>query len=163
MRAVLLPERVRVAVPEDVDDILRLIRDLAEYERDLASVENTPELLEEALFGDDPLASALVGVVEEQVVGVAVWYRTYSTWTGIGGIHLEDLFVEPEHRGSGLGRDLLAGLARIAVSHGYPRLEWVVLDWNTPSIEFYRSLGARPMEDWTTFRLSGQSLADLAR
>jgi GNAT superfamily N-acetyltransferase len=163
MRAAVLPERIRVAVPDDIHDILRLVRELADYERDLASVENTPELIEEALFGEDPLAAALVAVVEERVVGMAVWYRTYSTWTGVGGIHLEDLFVEPEHRGSGLGRDLLTGLARIAVAHGYPRLEWVVLDWNTPSIEFYRSLGARPMEDWSTFRLSGERLGALAR
>jgi GNAT superfamily N-acetyltransferase len=163
MRAVLLPERIRAAVPRDIDDILRLERELADYERDLPSVENTPELIEQALFGDDPLANALVAVVDERVVGVAVWYRTYSTWTGLGGIHLEDLFVEPEHRGSGLGRDLLAALARIAVAHGYPRLEWVVLDWNTPSIEFYKSLGARPMEDWSTFRLSGKGLDELAR
>ncbi|GAA3825996.1 GNAT family N-acetyltransferase [Nocardioides panacisoli] len=159
----MLPERIRVAVPDDIDDILRLVRDLADYERDLASVENTPELVEKALFGPDPLASALVAVVDGDVVGVAVWYRTYSTWTGVGGIHLEDLYVEPGHRGSGLGRDLLAALARIAVAHGYPRLEWVVLDWNTPSIEFYTSLGARPMEDWTTFRLSGEGLDSLAK
>ena len=163
MTVTMLPERIRVAVPDDIHDILRLVRDLADYERDLESVENTPELIEEALFGEDPLAAALVAVVDDEVVGVAVWYRTYSTWTGVGGIHLEDLYVEPEHRGSGLGRDLLAALARIAIAHGYPRLEWVVLDWNTPSIEFYKALGARPMEDWTTFRLSGAGLDALAK
>lgn len=163
MRAALLPERIRVAVPGDIDDIMRLIRDLAEYERDLASVENTPQLIEEALFGDDPLASALVAEVEGVVVGLAIWYRTYSTWTGQAGMHLEDLYVDPEHRGTGLGRDLFTALARIAVAEGYRRLEWVVLDWNESAIRFYDSLGGRPMSDWTTYRLAGDSLSELAR
>ncbi|HWJ82053.1 MAG TPA: GNAT family N-acetyltransferase [Nocardioides sp.] len=163
MTAVLLPERIRGAVPEDSDDILRLIRDLAEYERDLAAVENTTALIDEALFGDDPVASALVAEVDGRVVGMAVWYRTYSTWTGFPGMYLEDLYVEPEHRGAGLGRALFQALARVAVAHGFARLEWAVLDWNAPAIRFYEALGGKPLSEWKTYRVAGDTLFELAR
>lgn len=156
-----LPEGIRTATPDDVPDILRLVHELAVYERDPDAVRNTPELLQEWLFGDDAVASALVAEVAGRVVGIALWFRTYSTWTGVPGIHLEDLFVEPEHRGSGAGKALLTALARIAVARGYQRLEWVVLDWNEPAIAFYESLGARPMKEWTTYRLTGDPLAEL--
>jgi GNAT superfamily N-acetyltransferase len=96
------------------------------------------------------------------VVGIAIWYRTYSTWTGLAGIHLEDLFVEPDARGNGFGRAFLVALAQIALDRGYARFEWVVLDWNTPAIEFYESLGGRPMGQWTTYRVDGERLAALA-
>ncbi|WP_436702360.1 N-acetyltransferase family protein [Nocardioides sp. BYT-33-1] len=157
-----LPAGVRPATPEDVPDVLRLIRALATYEREPDAVETTEDDLRRWVFGEDPVAGVLVAESPEGVVvGMALWFRTFSTWTGTPGIYLEDLFVEPEQRGSGLGRALLTALARIAVDRGYRRVEWAVLDWNTPSIEFYEELGARPMEEWTTYRLTGQALAEL--
>lgn len=157
-----LPEGIRPATPDDVPDILRLIRDLADYEREPDAVENTPELLRAALFGDDPSASALVAEVDGAVVGIAIWYRTYSTWTGLAGLHLEDLYVMPEHRGSGLGRAFFTALARIAVDRGFARFEWVVLDWNQPAIDFYDALGGKSMGEWTTYRVDGELLTALA-
>lgn len=154
---------IREATAADAADIVRLVRELADYERAADSVANTPELVEQWLFGEDAVASALVAEVEGEVVGVAVWYRSYSTWTGVPGIHLEDLFVDPGHRGSGFGRRFLEALARIAVERGYARFEWVVLDWNTPAIEFYEALGAWPVKQWTTYRVDGEQLAVLAR
>lgn len=157
-----LPDGVREATPADVPDILRLIRELAAYEREPDAVETTEALLQTWLFESDPVASVLVAEAADRVVGIALWFRTYSTWTGVPGIYLEDLYVEPGQRGSGLGKALLASLARIAVDRGYRRVEWAVLDWNTPSIEFYEALGARPMADWTTYRLTGDALGALA-
>jgi GNAT superfamily N-acetyltransferase len=157
-----LPDGIRPATPADIPDILRLIQDLADYEREPDAVRNTPELLEGALFGQDAVASALVAEVDAVIVGIAVWYRTYSTWTGAAGLHLEDLYVMPDHRGRGLGRAFFTALARVAHAHGFARFEWVVLDWNTPAIEFYEGLGGRPMREWSTFRLDGDRLAALA-
>ncbi len=156
--------RIRTATPQDVPDVLRLIRELAEYEREPDAVETTEADLQRWLFGDDPVASVLVALRDpgDDVVGMALWFRTYSTWTGVPGIYLEDLYVQPDQRGSGLGKALLVGLARIAVERGYRRVDWAVLDWNTPSIEFYESVGATPMDEWTTYRLTGQALHELA-
>jgi GNAT superfamily N-acetyltransferase len=162
--------QVRDAGPDDVPHILRLIRELAQYEHELDKVEATQERLHAALFADDVAArhtNALVAEVTDRdgtsrVVGMAVWYVTFSTWTGLNGIWLEDLFVEPEQRGNGLGRGLLARLAQICVDRGYRRLEWWVLDWNEPAIGFYRSLGAVAQDEWTVFRVDGAALADLA-
>ena len=161
---------IRPAVPGDVPHVLRLIQDLAEYERELHSVEATPEHLRAALFPDDPGSARSHALVAEvtgedgrpRVVGMAVYYVTFSTWTGRHGIWLEDLYVRPEHRGGGLGRRLLAQLARTCVERGYGRLEWWVLDWNEPSIGFYRSLGAVAQDEWTVYRMSGEALTKLA-
>lgn len=157
-----LPDGIREATPADVPDILRLVRELAAYEREPDAVATTEAYLHTWLFGPDPVASVLVAEAAGRVVGIALWFRTYSTWTGVPGIYLEDLYVEPGQRGSGLGKALLAALARIAVDRGYQRVEWAVLDWNTPSIEFYEALGARPMQEWTTYRLTGDALGALA-
>ncbi len=122
----------------------------------------TVEQLHEALFGEQVSLYGLVAEMDGKVVGFAVWFRNFSTWRGRHGIYLEDLFVAPEHRGAGLGKALLAALAQECVTNGYPRLEWWVLDWNGPSIGFYRSLGAVAMDEWTVFRLTGDALAELA-
>jgi GNAT superfamily N-acetyltransferase len=156
---------IREAVPSDVPRLVELVRELAEYERAVHEVEATEEHFRAALFPGDPAAArshALVAEVETPegplVVGMAVWYVTFSTWLGRHGIWLEDLYVSPDRRGSGLGKALLTRLAQIAVERGYGRVEWWVLDWNAPSIEFYRSLGARPQEGWTVYRLDGEAL-----
>ena len=161
MSTVELPPGIRAATVDDAADILRLVRELAIYEREPDAVTNTQDLVERWLFGDDAVASALVAELAGKVVGVAVWYRSYSTWTGVPGLYLEDLFVEPEHRGYGFGKAFLVALARIALDRGYQRFEWVVLDWNTPAIEFYDALGGRPMEQWKTYRVEGERLAAL--
>jgi GNAT superfamily N-acetyltransferase len=142
--------------------VLELIRALAAYEREPDAVAATPELLHAALFGPDHVAFAHLAVDDGgDVVGFALWFRNFSTWTGRPGIYLEDLFVRPEARGKGYGKALLTELARICVAEGYGRFEWAVLDWNKPSIDFYTSLGAEPMSDWTIFRLSGEPLREL--
>lgn len=123
----------------------------------------TDEQLHEALFGDRISLYGHVAEIDAIVVGFAVWFRNFSTWRGQHGIYLEDLFVDPEHRGSGVGKALLAALARECVAQGYPRLEWWVLNWNAPSIAFYHSLGAIAMNEWTVFRLTDEALAALAR
>jgi GNAT superfamily N-acetyltransferase len=158
---------IRRATPEDVPAITGLIYDLAEYEKARHECTVVPEQIHEALFGPQP--SVYAHVAEEsgedgaagQVVGVALWFRNFSTWDGVHGIYLEDLFVRPEHRGKGHGRALLAALAHECVERGYTRLSWSVLDWNEPSIGFYRSLGAVAQDEWTTFRLSGPALQAL--
>lgn len=154
---------LRAARSGDETGILACIQGLADYEREPDAVLNTTDALAETFFGDDPRASA--HVVEEggEIVGIAIWFVTYSTWTGRHGIWLEDLFVFDRHRGRGFGRALIASLAEVCVERGYSRLEWTVLDWNAPSIAFYRSLGALPMEEWTTQRLVGGDLEALAR
>src|SRR5918997_902209 len=153
---------IRAARESDVAQIHRLIIDLATYERAADQVRSTPDQLREALFGPQPAAYALVAEDAQQVVGFALYFRNFSTWEGVHGIYLEDLYVAPEHRGSGLGKALLVALADIAVQRGYARLEWAVLNWNQPSIEFYRALGAVPMEEWTVYRLSGPALSQAA-
>ncbi len=162
--------RVRRAVPADVAAMDAMVHELAAYEREPDAVQASPRDLHEALFADAATASALVAEVADvavpggwEVVGMAVSFTTYSTWTGRCGTWLEDLYVRPEHRGAGLGRALLAALAAQVVEAGQRRLEWAVLDWNTPAQGVYAAVGARPQEEWTTWRLTGQALHDLAR
>ena len=154
---------VRPARPADVDRIHRLISDLAAYERAADQVRATPEQLRAALFGRAPAVFGLVADGPDgEVVGFALWFLNFSTWEGVHGIYLEDLFVEPAHRGSGLGFALLSALAEIAVERGYARVEWSVLDWNAPSIAFYERLGAVAMDGWTGYRLTGDELRSTA-
>jgi GNAT superfamily N-acetyltransferase len=154
---------IRPAVASDVPTIHALIRDLAEYERALDDARATEQQLHDALFGPHPAAFAHIAEDDGtgEPVGFALWFLNFSTWTGVHGLYLEDLYVRPEARGGGHGRALLAELARICTERGYGRLEWSVLDWNEPSIGFYKSLGAVPMDGWTVFRLTGQPLAEL--
>ena len=154
---------IRYATPGDVPDILRLIRELADYERALHEVKATEEQLHDRLFGDDPKVFAHVAEHDGRVVGFAVWFLTFSTWNGTHGIYLEDLFVEPEYRGHGYGKTLLTELARIADDRGYGRVEWSVLNWNEPAIGFYEALGATPQGEWTVYRLTGDALTRAAR
>lgn len=153
---------IRLATPYDVPVVLELVHELAAYEKEPDAVEATPEQLHEALFGQDPVASCHVAQVDGAVVGFALWYRTYSTWTGRPGLWLEDLYVRPAARGTGLGRALLQTLAGVAVDRGWTRFEWWVLDWNTPAQGFYRTVGARPEDDWTVWRVDGAALLALA-
>lgn len=155
--------RLRAAALGDEPGILGCIRGLADYEREPDAVANTVDRLTLVLFGDDPRAYCEVVERDGAIVGIAVWFLTYSTWTGRHGIWLEDLYVHDDQRGRGYGKALIARLATLCVDRGYSRLEWTVLDWNAPSIAFYRSLGALPMEEWTTQRLTGASLEALAR
>ncbi len=155
---------VREARPTDVPRIRELIVELATYERLADRARATDAQLDTALFGPAPAVFALVAEAgdEAEVVGFALWFLNFSTWEGVHGIYLEDLYVRPAHRGRGLGKALLRSLARVAVARGYARFEWSVLDWNTPSIEFYRAMGATPMDEWTVFRLSGDALTSAA-
>ena len=154
---------IRTAAPDDVPVLLDLVRELAAYEREPDAVVATEQLLAEALFGPQPTASCHVALDEHgDVAGFALWYVTFSTWTGRPGLWLEDLFVRPAARRLGLGRQLLQALAQVCVERGYPRFEWWVLDWNEPAHAFYRSIGARAEDEWTTWRLDGSALAALA-
>ncbi|MCG5219430.1 GNAT family N-acetyltransferase [Streptosporangium sp. KLBMP 9127] len=155
---------IRSATPADIPAIIEMIRDLAEYEKARHEVHTTEDQLQAVLFGADPAVFAHIAEDDGtgDVVGFALWFRNFSTWRGVHGIYLEDLYVRPDSRGGGHGRALLTGLARICVARGYQRLEWSVLDWNEPSIGFYKSLGAVPMDEWTTFRLTDESLRHLA-
>ncbi len=153
---------LREARPGDEPGILRCIHGLAVYEREPDAVENTVEALEASLFGAEPRVFAHVVERAGEIVGIAIWFVTYSTWTGRHGIWLEDLFVDEAHRASGYGKALLAGLAAVCDERGYSRFEWTVLDWNEPSIGFYRAIGAEPMSEWTTQRLTGAALAAVA-
>ncbi|MQS39758.1 GNAT family N-acetyltransferase [Streptomyces katsurahamanus] len=153
---------IRTAVPEDVPEIHRMVRELAEYEKALDEARATEEQLREALFGERPAAYAHIAETDDgEVAGFALWFLNFSTWRGVHGIYLEDLYVRPDRRGGGHGKALLAELARICVERGYERLEWSVLNWNTPSIDFYRSLGAKPQDEWTVYRLTDEALATL--
>ncbi len=151
---------IRPAAPADVEELLGLVVDLATYEREPDAVTMSAPMLHAALFTDGA-AHCEVAEAGGEVVGFALWYPTFSTWTGVPGIHLEDLYVRPEHRGGGHGRALLTRLAAICLERGWARLEWDVLTWNEPAIGFYRSLGALPQEEWRTFRLAGTALAAL--
>ena len=153
---------IRPAEPADVAAIIELVRELARYERAEDEAKATPEQLHDALFCDRPHVWCHVAEVDGEIVGIAVWFLNFSTWLGRHGIYLEDLYVSPAHRGTGVGLELLRTLARTAVERGYGRVEWWVLDWNEPSIAFYKRIGARPMDEWTVFRLTGDPLQELA-
>ncbi|MBD0738008.1 GNAT family N-acetyltransferase [Streptomyces sp. CBMA29] len=168
---------IRTATPDDVPVIHALIRELAAYERALEEARATEEQVHAALFGPDAVAHALIaeepaadrtgedssqGAGSGTVVGFALWFRNFSTWTGTPGLYLEDLYVRPQARGGGHGKALLAALAAVCVERGYERFEWAVLDWNEKALGVYRSIGARPQDEWTVQRLSGPALAELA-
>jgi GNAT superfamily N-acetyltransferase len=154
---------VRPIRPDDVPAAVALVRELAEYERALHEVRLTEQQLTDRLFGDAPAVFGHVAVADDGVVvGIALWFLNFSTWRGTHGIYLEDLYVSPQHRGSGHGKELLRTLAALCVERGYSRLEWSVLDWNTPSIDFYKAAGAVPMDEWTVFRLTDEALSTFA-
>ena len=154
--------KIRDATISDVPIILHLIRDLATYERAPNDVVATEQGLREVLFGPEPSAKVVLIFEGEEAIGFAVYFFNFSTWLGRPGLYLEDLFVKPETRGRGYGRALLVHLAKIARDHGCGRMEWAVLDWNEPAIQFYRKLGATPLEDWTVFRLTQDGINGLA-
>jgi GNAT superfamily N-acetyltransferase len=154
---------IRPARVEDVPVILELICDLATYERAPDEVTATEEQLVDVLFGERPSAEVLLAFEGKSPVGFAVFFYNFSTWLGRPGLYLEDLFVKPEKRGKGYGRALLVDLAKIARDRGCGRMEWAVLDWNEPAIKFYRALGAKPMEEWTVFRLTHDGIGKLAQ
>ncbi len=153
---------IRPAVAHDVEALVGLVHDLAEFERSPQSVHITDGQLHDALFGPSPVVFAHVAEEQGRIVGMAIWFLTFSTWTGRHGIHLEDLYVRPEARSGGVGRALLRALATTAHRSGYARVEWSVLDWNEKALRFYRSLGAEPLDEWVGYRLSGEALAVLA-
>ena len=153
---------VRPIRPDDVTAVLGMVRELAEYEKSEHEALMTAEQLHAALFGGSPALFGHVAEADGEVAGFALWFLNFSTWRGTHGIYLEDLYVRPGHRGSGLGRELLRTLAEECVTRGFSRLEWSVLDWNTPSIEFYRAAGAVPMDGWTVFRLTDDALPRFA-
>jgi GNAT superfamily N-acetyltransferase len=153
---------IRPAHVEDVPVILELIRDLATYERAPNEVTATEEQLVDVLFGERPTAEVLLAFEGQSPVGFAVYFYNFSTWLGRPGLYLEDLFINPETRGKGYGRALLVELAKIARDRECGRMEWAVLDWNEPAIKFYRALGAKPMDEWTVFRLTRDEIAKLA-
>jgi GNAT superfamily N-acetyltransferase len=146
---------------------LRLVRELAEYEREPDAVVATEAMIHTHLFGEGfgkgPVAECVIGLVDDQPQGFALFFTNFSTWLGKPGIYLEDLYVTPTSRGHGLGKALLRHLAQLAVARNCGRLEWSVLDWNEPAIGFYKSLGAQPMSEWTTFRLTGERLKELGQ
>ncbi|PTR44442.1 L-amino acid N-acyltransferase YncA [Rhodococcus sp. OK611] len=153
---------IRRATPDDAAAITGLIYDLAEYEKARHECTVTVEQITTALFGENPSAFCHVAEEEGDVIGLALWFRNFSTWDGVHGIYLEDLFVLPERRGAGHGKALLAALAKECADNDYSRLSWSVLNWNAPSIAFYESLGATAQDEWTTYRLSGDALGSLA-
>lgn len=155
--------QIRPATPVDVPTILRFIKDLAEYEREPQAVIATEAMIHDSLFAEGHVAHGLIASLEGQAVGYAIYFFNFSTWLGRAGLYLEDLYVTPSARGSGVGQALLRKLAGIAVERGCGRMEWSVLDWNEPAIRFYRTLGARPMDEWTVYRLTGRTLEEVAR
>jgi len=154
--------QIRIAQPADVEDIHRLIYELAVYEKAPEEMVATIDQINTSLFNATPVAFCHVAEVDGKVVGIALWFLNYSTWLGKAGIYLEDLFVQPEYRGHGIGKGFMQTLAALCVERGYERFQWWVLDWNKPSIDFYQSLGAVPMDEWTVFRLSGDALKKFA-
>ena len=157
-----VPLRIAAAAESDVPLILSFIRKLAEYEKLSHMFMATEENIREHVFGANPVVEVLLAYWDEEPAGFALYFLNFSTFLGRPGLYLEDLFVEPAQRGKGIGKALLKHLAKIVVERGYGRMQWAVLDWNTPSIEFYRSLGAVPLDDWITYRLTGEALEYLA-
>jgi GNAT superfamily N-acetyltransferase len=153
---------IRSATEQDIPIILDLIKQLADYERMADRVTATEQRLRDTLFGEHPAAEVLLASLEGETVGFAVFFTNYSTFLAKPGLYLEDLFVKPHARGKGIGKALLARLAGIALERDCGRIDWSVLDWNEPSLRFYEALGAAPLTDWTTYRLTGESLAKLA-
>jgi GNAT superfamily N-acetyltransferase len=153
---------IRPARPEDAELLVNLVRELAVYEKLEQHARATPDDFRRHLFGPRPAAEAAVAEVEGEPIGFALWFSTFSTFRGQPGLYLEDIFVKPGFRGRGIGKGLLAAVARRAVERGCGRLEWSVLDWNAPAIGFYRSLGARPMDEWTVYRIDDEPLRRLA-
>ena len=153
---------IRFARKEDSPRIHTLIKDLALYEKAPLEAKATLEQINESLFSDDPHAFCHVVEVDGTVVGISIWFLNYSTWLGKPGIYLEDLYIDPAYRGKGFGLALLKELARICIERDYERLQWWVLDWNEPSIEFYKSIGAVAMDEWTVYRVSGDALRKLS-
>ena len=154
---------IRPAQPDDTPIICGLIRELAEYEKLTHQVVLEEQRVHEHLFGSQPCVEAVLAEDDGQIVGFALFFSNYSTFLGRPGIYLEDLYVKPKHRGAGHGRALLGEVARLAVERDCGRLEWAVLNWNQPSIEFYNRLGGEPLDGWTTYRVAGEALANLAR
>ena len=153
---------IREANRDDVTAIHKLIVELAIYEREPDAVIATIADIEENLFGEKPVAFCHVAEIDGEIVGIAIWFLNYSTWLGKAGLYLEDLFVTPEFRGKGLGLELMKTLAKLCVERHYERFQWWVLDWNEPSINFYKSIGAEAMDEWTVYRLSGNALKSFA-
>ena len=153
--------QIRLAIPGDIEDIHRLIYELAVYEKAPEQMVATIDQINGSLFNNQPVAFCHVAEVDGKIVGIALWFLNYSTWLGKPGIYLEDLFVQPEYRGHGIGKGFMKTLAQLCIERGYERFQWWVLDWNEPSIEFYKSHGAVAMDEWTVFRVSGEDLNKL--
>lgn len=153
---------IRAATSADVLIIIELIKELADYEKLSHEAVATPELLRQNLFGEQPKAEVIIAEINNQPVGFALFFTNFSTFLGKPGIHLEDLYIKPEFRGMRAGKTILTYLARLAKDRDCGRVEWSVLDWNTPAIEFYKKLGASPMDEWTVFRVTGEALDKLA-
>ena len=153
---------IRPAQATDIDEILALIYELALYEKAPEEAKATESQIRESFFGDNPKVFCELVEVDGDIAGLAIWFLNYSTWQGKHGIYLEDLFIRPQFRGRGFGKALLKHLAQICIDRGYGRFQWWVLDWNEPSIEFYKSFGAVAMDEWTVYRVTGDALTDLA-
>src|SRR5262245_43467369 len=153
---------IRPCRPSDAETLVALVRELAVYEKLEHFARATPDAMRTHLFGPRPAAEAIMAEVDGAAIGFALYFSTFSTFRGQPGLYLEDIFVRESHRGQGIGKAMLATIARLAIERGCGRLEWSVLDWNTPSIGFYRSLGARPLDDWTVYRIDDEPLARLA-
>ena len=153
--------KIRPAKIQEVGEVLQLIQDLATYEKAPEQVEARQEDLLNTIFASDPRVFCDLVEVDGQIAGMAIWFLNYSTWQAKHGIYLEDLFIKPQYRGRGYGKALLKHLAKICDEKGYGRLQWWVLDWNSPAIEFYKGLGAEAMDEWTVYRTSGKALKDL--
>jgi GNAT superfamily N-acetyltransferase len=156
------PFTIRTAGPSDCELLLTLINELAEYEKLAHEVVATPEVLQEGMFGSTPYARAIIAENQGEPVGYALYFHSFSTFTGRPGLYLEDIYVIQAHRGKGIGKMLMSHVAKVAIEKGCSRMEWSVLNWNTPSIDFYRAIGAQPMEGWTVQRLVGDALKTLA-